>query len=66
MELSRREDKAMENPNKCSESIEWPDRRFHNTTPPEHPKTPNFNQDFHKMIKEFRDTIRRRQPEEWD
>lgn len=35
-------------------------------SPSEHPQGPDFNPDFGKMNKEFRNKIRSRQHEEWD
>lgn len=35
-------------------------------TLPEHPVAPEFNPNFEKMVREFRDQTRSNQPEEWD
>jgi hypothetical protein len=52
-------------PEGCSRSYEWMHLQ-QPTGPSEHPRGPDFDQDFDKMNQEFRNRIRSRQQEEWD
>jgi len=52
-------------PEGCNRPYEWL-RLEEPTGPSEHPRGPDFDQDFDRMNQEFRNRIRSRQQEEWD